>query len=392
MKDDFDYLGHMFEDQEFLDILARVALKDDTPKTTYNLKDAKEKEIHDFIEKNGREPSLEAKDISEKLLAMRAKAIKERKAKEEQVAPKTVMETNEASKDEDWERILNMVDLGNTSIKDFSNSEIIRPKEQTERAEADFVSRAEPCPEFYKFKPLFDDMKKALYQGHRKMVPFTKQDVRQGCFYVRKGMFFYVDILYEQTKSKIREYDGRTHLIFDNGKESNILVSTLRKSMYEGAYTVTEDDRKATKDFALEGEKEAPKFNTGFIYILNTLSKEDEVKQFKDLHKIGFTRGSIEERIRNARNETTYLCADVAVADRWQCADLNPQKLEDLVHKFFASARVRIRVKDDRGHFSIADEWYDVPLVEIRKIVPLVLDETVGQYYYDPGVRKVMHR
>lgn len=388
MKDDFDYIGAILGDADALAILDKVVLQNAKPKTIpLTPKDAKEKEVLDFIEKNGREPSFESKDIFEKQFAMRFKVMKERQAKEQGEAPKQES-LNPWDTDEGLDILAN-VDLGNTSINDFRNSEIIRRNPSEDRKEAEEISHAKPCPNFSDYKPLFDDVTRAIVQGHRKLVPYDGSEFRQGAFYSRNGMLFFIAEMFEQKKKGRWGLDGRTHCIFANGTESNILASSIRRSMFENAYVVTEDDR---TDFDLVSEKEARKYNSGYIYILNTLSDEVEVKQFKDLHKIGFTRGSVEDRIKNAKKETTYLCADVEVADRWQCSDLNPQKLEDLVHKFFAAANVRIKVKDDKGHFAIADEWYDVPLLEIRKIVPFILDRTLGEYYYDSRARRVLHK
>lgn len=388
MKDDIDYIGTILKDAEALAILDKVVLQKATPKTFYNIKDAKEAEIIAFIEKNKREPSLDSKDVFELTLAMRAKAIREKKAQEEGI------DSNQKEKNP-WETdeglaILDAVDLGNTSINDFSQSEIIRRNPSENRKQADEISHAKPCPNFNEYKPLFDNVTRAIAQGHRRLIKFEGTEFRQGTFYSRNGMLFYIAEMFEQKKKGRWGMDGRTHCVFANGTESFILASSIRRSMFENAYVVSDDDR--DKDYWLVSEKEAPKYNAGYIYILNTLSEEAEVKQFRDLHKIGFTRGNIENRIKNAKKDTTYLCADVAIVDSWECYDLNPQKLESLVHKFFSDAQVRIRVKDENGRFAIADEWYDVPLAEIRKIVPLILNRTLGQYYYDAELRKVLHK
>lgn len=387
MKDEIDYIGEILKDAEALAILDKVVLQKSSPKTIYNIKDAKEKEILDFIERYGKEPSFDSSDIFEKQLAMRAKAIKEKTAIEKDSVANT--KNLNPWDTEEGLSILASVDLGNTSINDFTNSEIIRRNSSKNRKEADEISHARPCPNFSDYKPLFEEATKAIIQGHRKLIPFEGTEFRQGAFYSRNGMLFYIAEMFEQKKKGKWGMDGRTHCIFANGTESNILASSIRRSMFENAYAVTEDDR---NNFDFTSETIAKKYNSGFIYILKTLSEEQEVKQFQDLHKIGFTRGNVEDRIKNAKKETTYLCADVKVVDKWECSDLNPQKLEDLVHKFFHSANVLIRVKDDNGHFAVADEWYDVPLLEIRKIVPLILNRTIGQYYYDSKTRRVLQK
>ncbi|RFU95083.1 GIY-YIG nuclease family protein [Sphaerochaeta halotolerans] len=389
MKDEFDYLEVILEDEAAESILRSIEIKKPSPKTIYDFKDAKEKEIQYFIDKNGREPSLDSKETFEKTLAMRAKVIKDRQAKVQQ--DRSISEEEELP----WNTpegmdILDSVDLGNTSINDFSDSEIIK-KPQKEREEAEFVASATPCKEFNeRFQPLFNEAEKAIQSGRRKLVPYQRGELRVGQFYVRRGLLFYINEIYEtQRNPRTGDFDGRTHCVFANGTESYLLSQSIRRSMYHG-YVVTEDDKVSPEGLKLEKEKNVPKFDVGYIYILKTLSAEPEVKKFRDLHKIGFTRGTVEERIKNASKEKTYLCTEVEVIDRWACQNLNISKLETLVHHFFSAAKVSIRVRDDKGHLAVSNEWYDVPLAEIRKIVPLILNGTLSKYRYDKKLRRVL--
>jgi len=72
----------------------------------------------------------------------------------------------------------------------------------------------------------------------------------------------------------------------------------------------------------------------GFIYILRSKSDKPEIKELNNLFKIGFSKTSVEERIKNASLEPTYLMADVKIVMAYQCYNMNPQKLEKLVHGF----------------------------------------------------------
>lgn len=389
MKDEFDYIGVILEDEVALSILGGVVAEKPAPKIIYNLKDAKEKEILDFTEKNGREPSFDSKDLFERTLAMRAKAIKDRQSNTQKVG--SVSEDTKLPWDTpEGMDILDGVNFGNTSINDFSNSEIIRTPKK-EREEADFIASATPCKEFKeKYQSLFITIEEAIKSKRRKLVPYKRGELRAGQFYVRRGLLFYIDEIYETKRNpRTGDFDGRTHCVFANGTESYLPSQSIRRSMYNG-YVVTENDKIAPEGFDLDTEKAAPKFEVGFIYILKSLSTEPEVNRFHDLHKIGFTRGTIEERIKNASKEKTYLCADVEIIDRWACQNLNIAKLETLVHHFFSAAKVRIRVRDDKGHLAVSDEWYDVPLAEIRKIVPLILNGTLSRYRYDKKLREVL--
>ncbi len=47
---------------------------------------------------------------------------------------------------------------------------------------------------------------------------------------------------------------------------------------------------------------------------------------------------AVEERIRNARQDPTFLMDDVRIVMTYQCYNMNPQKLEQLLHTFFGSS------------------------------------------------------
>lgn len=73
---------------------------------------------------------------------------------------------------------------------------------------------------------------------------------------------------------------------------------------------------------------------TGWIYVLKTQSKNPELTSTKDLYKIGFSSTSVDERIKNAKNEATYLFADVKKMATYKCYNHNADKLESLLHRF----------------------------------------------------------
>ena len=50
---------------------------------------------------------------------------------------------------------------------------------------------------------------------------------------------------------------------------------------------------------------------SGWIYTLQTKSTHPELSSIKDLYKIGFSSTPVLERIKNAKNEATYLFSDV---------------------------------------------------------------------------------
>jgi len=72
----------------------------------------------------------------------------------------------------------------------------------------------------------------------------------------------------------------------------------------------------------------------------------------ENLYKFRSSAQPVEERIKNSAEESIYLMADVAIVTTFQTFNLNPQKLEYLLHLFFADARLEIGQFDGkRGEF-----------------------------------------
>ncbi len=88
---------------------------------------------------------------------------------------------------------------------------------------------------------------------------------------------------------------------------------------------------------------------TGYIYVLRSLSENPQIKEIENLYKIGFSNQPVKLRIQNATNEPTYLMADVRQVSEFQTYNLNPQKLEMLLHTFFAESCLNFDIVDNKG-------------------------------------------
>jgi hypothetical protein len=76
--------------------------------------------------------------------------------------------------------------------------------------------------------------------------------------------------------------------------------------------------------------------------VLRSLSEDPQIKEIENLYKIGFSSQPVQQRIQNTEREPTYLMAGVIMVTEFQTYNLNPQQLELLLHKFFASALIGI--------------------------------------------------
>ncbi|WP_416361575.1 GIY-YIG nuclease family protein [Leisingera sp.] len=58
------------------------------------------------------------------------------------------------------------------------------------------------------------------------------------------------------------------------------------------------------------------------------------------LHKIGVTSQDVRRRVADARNDATFLLADVDIVATYELPNLSRMKIEDLLHRFFDAARL----------------------------------------------------
>jgi hypothetical protein len=120
-----------------------------------------------------------------------------------------------------------------------------------------------------------------------------------------------------------------------------------------------------------------------YIYILKSLSKDENISTIKDLYKIWFSTTTVEERIKNAEKDPTYLMAPVNIIEVFQCYNMNPQKLEKLLHRFFWKVCLNLDIFDNSWNRYIPREWFVVPLNVIIEAVLMIIDWNIVNYLYD---------
>ena len=99
--------------------------------------------------------------------------------------------------------------------------------------------------------------------------------------------------------------------------------------------------------------------------------------------KIGVTGGDVKKRTYNAKNDPTFLMADVEIVATYKLANINRVKLEKVIHKFFNAAKLNIEIKDRFGKPVKPDEWFLVPIFIIDEMVEKIKDGTISSYFYD---------
>jgi hypothetical protein len=128
---------------------------------------------------------------------------------------------------------------------------------------------------------------------------------------------------------------------------------------------------------------------TGWIYVLKSKSTNAELSSIQNLFKIGFASNSVDDRIKNAKNEATYLFADVKKIATYKVYNRNADKLESLLHRFFANACLDIEFENENGQRINPREWFVVPFEVIEESIKLILNESIVNYEYDTELKRI---
>jgi hypothetical protein len=260
---------------------------------------------------------------------------------------------------------------------------------KVEPAVPDYVAQRRPCKDFAQFQPLLETCQADLKHGRRRLIGFAKeQQIEIGKFFTLRGVLLQVVAIAAPAKSADGRDNPRLRCIFENGTECDMLARSLEASLYKDGRRITELAEDLLKNMRVTPDDQA----SGFIYVLRSLSTRPEVRAVPNLHKIGLARTSIENRIKDAANDPTYLLADVALVATFKTFNMNLPKLENLLHRFFDKAAAKIQVKDKSGNFTTPKEWFSVPLEAIEQAVDLLVTGEILNFAYDPVSEKITPR
>jgi len=285
---------------------------------------------------------------------------------DEPVAPKTL------------DDILDDDDLLSTPQDDIFDLVHVRPP----TARPDEVAERQVCKDFDRFKPLFEQCVRELSEGKRKAITFAnEQEVEAGEFFILNGVMVYVAEVGE-THIRNGKKNARLRLIFDNGTEGNNLLRSLATELYKdpnGRRITSTNMGPLFEDRPQEGDTQ-----TGMIYVVKSLSDDPEIRKLDGLlHKIGFTSGKMEIRIQNAKDDPTFLMAGVHPVATYTLYNIDRVKLENLLHTFFAEARLNLEITDRFGKNIKPREWFLVPPEAISEAVTRLKDGSIVKYRYD---------
>ena len=332
-------------------------------------------EINSFIDVNGREP-CKSNDMNERRLFSRLQGIRED------------IDKSKSLKKYDRFNLLTIIN----SIDDILDNDILGLLSDDEEdiftlknvpkitTMPDYVASRKRCKNFDEFEHLFILCQKDLKEGRRKLIKFqNEQQIKKGYYFILKGVLLYIADVGEIFESSGKK-NARLHIIFENGTESDMLLRSLSAELYKDGKRVTEyDESKLNGLYEIKDEDS----QSGYIYILKSLSFDDRLITKKNLYKIGFSKDDVKKRVKNAKNEPTYLMADVKVVAIYECFNMNSRKLEQLLHKFFGKVCLDIEIFDSEGKGYFPREWFTAPLDVIEEAIELIVSGKIVECRYD---------
>lgn len=352
-------------------------------------------DVQRFFEEHGHPPRHgEELDIFERLYAVRLDRLRQQPECCDLLAPldqhglldgQTPTEDLQSTASD--EELLAALGAG---IEDGSLADLRHVRSAAEIRAADDIAQREKCENFEEFNPLFERVQAELESGARvsrtirKNAGFLKTDIRKHGFFILGGQVLFVAELGDPITAPNGETDARLRVIYSNGTESNILLRSLQRALYKDESSRIISDSNAPGPL-FSGEIEEDDQDSGTIYVLRSLSDLPVVTQNRDLlHKVGVTGGSVERRIANAKNEATFLLADVEIVTTYRLMNIDRVKLENLIHKVLQPARLDIKIDDRFGRPFAPQEWFLVPAFTIDEVVERIKDGTINGFIYDP--------
>jgi hypothetical protein len=383
---------------EDIDLLAQLGL-DTTSKKKADRTPCEQRiiagyeEVAAFVVKHGRMPEHgEDRDVFERLYAVRLDQLRnstECRVVLAEVDTKRLLDVepdDESTRqlNEDGpsdEELLEALGVFSEDADDITALKHVRSQKEIQAAET--VAQRVACEDFSIFKPLFVQVQHELENGIRKTIKFQDNaGVKQNDFFILDGQKLYIAAVGEQFINKYDRPDRRLRVIYDNGTEIEMLLRSLQRALNKDEASRRITDTALGPLFA--DDEDAEDTNVGYIYVLRSESTNEFIAENRSvIHKIGVTGGSVKKRISNAEKDPTYLLAKVKVVETYKLANMNPSKLEKLLHKFFSRARLDVELQDRFGQAVQPREWFLVPLPVIEEAINKLMDGSLSRYEYE---------
>ncbi|MEG5161021.1 GIY-YIG nuclease family protein [Microcoleus sp. AT3-A2] len=353
-------------------------------------------EIERFVEEYGRLPQHgEDRDIFERLYAVRLDRLRESEECRAVLEPLDSRRLLDAETDASLSTVRDLTDeallasLGVDAASENDVTQLTHVRSRSEIKAAEEIAQRTPCQDFDEFKPIFDKVQRQLQSGERQTIKYQDYAaVKEGDLFILDGQKVMVVDMGEPFVSDYGRSDCRLRVVYDNATESDLLLRSLQRALNKDKAS----RRITTPDFGplfshIEAADDLP---TGYIYVLRSQSDHPFIAENRFIiHKIGVTGGDVKSRIGNAKKDPTYLLADVEIVAKFKLANMNRKRLEALLQKFFASARLDLELQDRFGIPVQPREWFMVPLEAIEEAIEKIKEGTLDQFRYDRETAKL---
>lgn len=367
-------------------------------------------EVLDFYKANGREPALDG-EVNERKLANYLLAFRMRlRAKVEPYDDIGLLDMGgqkEEQKEQPMGVVKNFADIlksdkhGLLAGVDTSIFDIKHVKDRNEEAfrnMPDEIASRQRCPDFHMFEKTFNDIQQAIATKEAKIMRFKSEvQIAVGHFYVLNGILCYVAEVLDEREEEVshnvvERANPRFRVIFDNGVETNILKRSLARALYKDPHgRIVIPSGKETPILASDTDTGSMR-ETGCVYILSSETKAPALADMKRrgmLHKIGFSTQNVMQRIRGAEKDPTYLEAPVKVEANIRYYNLDPRKMESLIHAFLVNQRISMTLYTSAGKAYVPREWYNVDLDTALEVARHITDGTIMDYRMDNTTNRI---
>ena len=256
----------------------------------------------------------------------------------------------------------------------------------TDKDMPDEIASRKPCEDFYLYEKLFQDVQGVLNTKAVMLERFSSEsEAAVGQMFILRGQLCYVDRILKEDTSDSKRDNPRLRVIFENGTEADLLKRSLARALYKDPHS-----RRVNFDLNLFSDQSFTISHgdkpTGFIYILGSETAAPALASLKNtgkLVKIGYSSQDVQERIKNAETDPTYLEAPVRLLAQIECFNLNPQKFENLIHAFLYQQRLNMTLISVSGKPYHPEEWFAVSVETAVEVCNRIIDGTIVQYRMD---------
>lgn len=329
------------------------------------------KEINDFYEENNREPekTMDPTRLKERRLFSNLKGLREnieRRSKLDDYDKFNLLKPKKLEGKID--SISDIISKGSNdllkgNLEGFSSLFDTSRYKTIEKEQPEYRATHKKLKNFAEYEPLFKMVHKDIAEGRRKIILFAKeQQVEIGDFFVLRGLITYVADKGEEFEKNGRK-NARLRLIYENGTTSNNLLRSFSSELYKDGKRITESE-----DLLLENDVSA-----GYIYILRSLSEDPQIKNINNLYKIGVTTRSVERRVANAENESTFLYAPVEIIAKYHVYNIKANQFENALQKAFSDKNLDVGIVANNGRLIVPKEWFVVELDEIDETINKII-------------------